>query len=158
MKKTMLKILGGLLAALVSSAIGVAAYFLMPIFTMWFQFEMDFGAFNIVVVACVFFGLALVRVLIPYIPVAIAHAFDVQKNKFLAALCALLMGAAVTVRQIMNWSIYAPDIAGPHIEGGYGWGAVLCIIFPGLVFILVTFLLMAFSEEELKQKGQKLAS
>ncbi|MDR1358995.1 MAG: hypothetical protein LBJ48_06570 [Coriobacteriales bacterium] len=133
MRKPKSKVLGSLLAISVSGAIGMTVYSLYPAFTLWFIFECEFMLSMLLM-----FGIMFVSVAIPFIPAAISTSFGIPKNYVLALACALLMGLPVTGVQISNWSLYASPI-----EGGTGWEAFFCIVFPGMVFIVVTFLNMA---------------
>ncbi len=142
MSKPKGKAAGWFLAILVSGVIGVATYNFYPTFTRWFIFESNDALGMLLILA-----ILIVSFIPPFIPAGIASAFDVNKNKVLAVICALLMGLPITIQQAANWNIYtsAPVTGSWIVEGGNGWTALFCIICPGIVFILMTFFLMAFA-------------
>lgn len=129
------------MAVLVSGMIGMTTLYLWPIFTMWFVYTDLLWPFSI----GIFVVVILFSALIPSAPVAIADGFKIDKNNILAGVCSLFMGLPITIWQIMNWSLYTqPQLQnGWRVEGGSGWSAFICIVFPGIMFIVATFAQMA---------------
>lgn len=135
------KSIGGFLAVLVCGMIGMLTAYLWPMFTMWFihtdmLWPLSMGLFVVIM---------LLSAVIPSAPVAISDYFKIRKSNIFAVVCSLFMGLPVTIRQIMNWSIYTqPSFQnGWRVEGGSGWIVAFCIAFPGIMLIVATFAQMA---------------
>jgi hypothetical protein len=133
-------LLGWVLSILASGAAGMAAYILWPMFTMWFIHTDLAGLISV----CILFMVILFSAMIPSIPVEISNHFGTRKNYVLAGICSLFMGLPVTVRQIMDWNLNAQPQTqnGWRVEGGGGMTAFIFIVFPGIVFIVATFVQM----------------
>ncbi len=141
MEKSRNLVLGCILSILVSGMIGMATLYLWPLFTMWFIYTDLF----VLISVCILCMIILLSALIPSAPVAIINYFKIRKSYILAVVCSLFMGLPITIKQIMNWSLYTQPQSqnGWRVEGGSGWSAFICIVFPGIMFIVATFAQMA---------------
>ncbi len=147
----MKKILGSIIIFLASAGIGALAYYLMPKYTMWLNFGIN-GSLTFLLVILAISGLIFGSVFIAFIPPLVAGKFDLLGNKVIAAIASVLLGVPVIIRQVLNWRMYVPayQYETTHVEGGTIWTTLLCFIFPGLVFIGITFASIGFLNNDNK--------
>jgi hypothetical protein len=118
---------------ILAAVVGWGCYHICPTLSAWARGR------GLVLTYLPFAGMLVFGIFAGMMPVLIANRFNVKRNRLVGVLCAIMMGAPVTVKQAMAVEMYAISPNVSHIEGGNVWEFLLYVITPGILMIAIGF-------------------